>query len=49
MGIDDFELEVESRLEGAVKIVVLAVGDDLDPGDCVGISAGREISSAKLK
>ena len=44
-----FEREIANRLKGAKKIVVMAVGDELDPRDCIGILAGRKISSARLK
>ncbi len=48
MRVGDFEREIEARLKGAKKIIVMAVGDELDPRDCLGVLAGRRISSARL-
>jgi len=49
MKAGDFEREVEARLKGSKQIVVMAVGDELNPRDCVGILAGRRISAARLR
>jgi len=45
----DFEREFKDRLKGAKKIVVMAVGDELDPRDCLGYLAGKKIASRALK
>jgi len=45
----DFEREFKGRLKGANKIVVMAVGDELDPRDCLGYLAGKKIASLDLK
>ena len=45
----EFEREIKRRLKGAKKIVVMAVGDELDPRDCLGILAGKRISSLRLR
>jgi len=49
MAAADFEREFKERLRGARKIVVLAVGDELDPRDCLGILAGKKIESLRLR
>jgi len=44
-----FEQELRSILKGARKTVVMAVGDELDPRDCLGHLAGRRVSALNLK
>ena len=49
MEVESFEEELEAILKGARKTVVMAVGDELDPRDCLGHLAGRRISALNLK
>lgn len=45
----DFEKDFEEHLRGAKKTVVMAVGDELDPRDCLGYLAGKRIVSRRPK
>jgi hydrogenase 3 maturation protease len=49
MAVESFEEELEAILKGARKTVVMAVGDELDPRDCLGHLAGRTVSAMNLK
>ena len=49
MAVESFEEELKALLRGAKKTVVMAVGDELDPRDCLGHLAGRRISALNLK
>ncbi len=49
MARSGFEQEIAKLLRGARKVVVLAVGDELDPRDCLGYLVGRRLSSLKLR
>jgi hydrogenase 3 maturation protease len=49
MAVKSFEEEIKALLKGAKKTVVMAVGDELDPRDCLGHLAGRRISALDLK
>jgi len=49
MAIGDFEKELRAILKGAKKTVVMAVGDELDPRDCLGHLAGRKIAATNPK
>lgn len=44
-----FEREIRERLGSAGKIAVMAVGDELNPRDCLGILAGKKIAALKLR
>jgi hydrogenase 3 maturation protease len=46
---NSLEQEMEERFKGAKKVVVLAVGDELDPRDCLGYLAGKRLSSLGLR
>jgi len=49
MAAESFEEALKALLKGAKKTVVMAVGDELDPRDCLGHLAGRRISALNLK
>jgi len=49
MAVESFEEELKALLKGARKTVVMAVGDELDPRDCLGHLAGRTVSAMNLK
>jgi hydrogenase 3 maturation protease len=49
MAAESFEEELKALLKGAKKTVVMAVGDELDPRDCLGHLAGRRVSALNLK
>jgi len=49
MAVESFEEELKALLKGAKKTVIMAVGDELDPRDCLGHLAGRRISAMNLK
>lgn len=48
LGIDEFALTLECRLQGALRIAVVGIGDDLSPLDCLGIQTAREIEGLRL-
>lgn len=42
-GADRFAIDLECRLQGACRIGVVGVGDDLSPIDCLGLEVARGI------
>lgn len=47
-GAGEFALALECRLQGARRIAVVGIGDELSPLDCLGIKTAREIDGLCL-
>jgi hydrogenase 3 maturation protease len=47
-GADEFALTLERRLQGARRIAIVGIGDELSPLDCLGMKTARELEGLRF-